>query len=371
MPELFSCPPPDYEKMFREKDERGKFYFDRLDKKGIDSNRPNLIYPIECPDGSIKDISPAIWRLSEAEFLRRKANDEIGFKKDKHGKWQVYTKTYLVNEDGKKRRVKARSVLKQELVGFTQNGNKEIMNIFGAKVFQNPKPIALLKYLIDFVCDKDDVVLDFFAGSATITHATMQLNAGDQANRKIIMVQLPETTDENSEAYKAGYKTIAEISKERIRRAAAKIKAENPDYEGDLGFKVFKLDSTNINPWEADSGITEKYLEGLIFKIKRDRSEDDILYEVLLKTGLDLTLPITEHIIDGQKVFDIGFGALIVCLSDKISDKISEGIIKLKEELNPKVMRVRFNDSGFNDDNVKINTILNLKQAGIADLGSI
>jgi adenine-specific DNA-methyltransferase len=199
----------------------------------------------------------------------------------------------------------------------------------------------------------------------------MQLNAEDNGNRKFIMVQLPEATDEKSEAFKAGYKTISEISKERIRRAAAKIKEENPEYNGDLGFKVFKLDATNIKPWDVDFDLTEHTLENFISNIKPDRREEDVLYEVLLKYGLDLTLPITEHGIAGQKVFDIGMGALIICLSDAITLEVVEGIAKLKEELNPEIMRVVFKDSGFKDDVVKTNAVQILKQAGIVDVRSL
>ena len=186
------------------------------------------------------------------------------------------------------------------------------------------------------------------------------------------MVQLPEACDKSTEAYKAGYRTIAEIGKERIRRTAAKIKQENPDYQGDFGFKVFKLDSTNIKPWDADfDTLDETFLEKMIGNIKPDRTERDVLYEVLLKYGLDLTLPITEHSIAGHKVFDIGMGALMICLSDDISLEVVEGIAKLKEELNPEIMRVVFKDSGFANDVIKTNAVQILKQVGIEDVRSL
>ncbi len=238
-------------------------------------------------------------------------------------------------------------------------------------LFDFPKNINLLKILNQFSTSDNDIILDFFAGSASTAHAIMQLNAEDGGNRKFIMVQLPELCDEKSEAYKSGLKTIAEISKERIRRAAAKLKEDNPEYEGDLGFKVFKLDSTNIKPWEVDFDLTERTLEDFISNIKTDRREEDVLYEVLLKYGLDLTLPITEHTIAGQKVFDIGMGALIICLSNAISLEVVEGIAKLKDELNPEIMRVVFKDSGFKDDVVKTNAVQILKQAGIVDVRSL
>lgn len=237
LPELFATPPKEYEKMFREEDDRGKFYYDRLDKKGIDANRPNLIYPIECPDGTLKDISPAIWRLSKEEFERRKSLNQIGFKKDKNDEWQIYTKTYLFDENGNRRKVKARSILKQEQVGFTQNGNKENEAIFGKRIFPNPKPIALLKYLVDFITSKDDndLILDFFAGSGSTGEAVLRLNTEDKGNRKYILIQLPEEFDKKKDKIAYSFvknelgvaePTIFEITKERLIRASKKIKEE-------------------------------------------------------------------------------------------------------------------------------------------------
>ena len=258
-----------------------------------------------------------------------------------------------------------------EEVGHNHEANNELKTLELGGLFNNPKPTRLLKRALILSCDKEDLILDFFAGSGTTADAVLQLNAEDGGDRHYVVVQLPETCDEKSEAFKSGYKTIAEISKERIRRAAAKVKDLNPEYDSDLGFKAFRLDSTNIKPWEVDFDLTERTLEDFISNIKADRKEEDILYEILLKYGLDLTLPITEHAIAGQKVFDIGMGALIICLSDAISLEVVEGIAKLKDELNPEIMRVVFKDSGFKDDVVKTNAVQILKQAGIVDIRSL
>jgi adenine-specific DNA-methyltransferase len=294
------------------------------------------------------------------------------------------------------------TIWKHTEVGHNQEASQELRKQFdGDTYFDTPKSVRLLSRFLHISSRENDIVLDFFAGSATTAHAVMKLNSEDGSNRKFIMVQLPETTDEKSEAYKAGYKTIAEISKERIRRAAAKIKEElepqntrNTQKKDedllnfgeadisvssvssvvkkiDLGFKVFKLDSTNIKPWEVDFDMTERTLEDFISNIKPARREEDVLYEILLKYGLDLTLPISEHTIAGQKVFDIGMGALIICLADAISLETVEGMAKLKEELNPEIMRVVFKDSGFKDDVVKTNAVQILKQAGIVDVRSL
>jgi len=252
-------------------------------------------------------------------------------------------------------------------------GAYDVRGLFpeATKIFTNPKPVVLIEKYLSFVMSDSDIILDFYAGSATTAHAVMQLNTKDAGNRKFIIVQLPEPCDEKSEPYKLGYKTIAEISKERVRRVAAKIKNENPDYKGDLGFKVFKLDSTNIKPWEVDFDLNEHDLFNHIESIKPKRHDEDVLYEVMLKFGLDLTLPITEQTIAGQKVFNIGMGALIICLSDTITLEVVECIAKLKDELNPEIMRVVFKDSGFKDDVVKTNAVQILKQAGIVDVRSL
>nr|WP_198555355.1 site-specific DNA-methyltransferase [Kangiella profundi] len=263
--------------------------------------------------------------------------------------------------------------LLRSILSMKSDGGMEVERLFSGKsYFSYPKPTSLLKVLLSsYTNGQNGLILDFFAGSATTAHAALQLNAEDGRNRKFIMVQLPEACDEKSEAFKAGYKNIAEISKERIRRSAAKIKEENPEYNDDLGFKVFKLDSTNIKPWKLDFDMTEQDLLDQVENIKPGRTEDDVLYEVLLKYGLDLTLPIEEHAIAGHKVFDIGAGALIICLSDNITLEVVEGIAQLKEKLNPEIMRVVFKDSGFKDDVVKTNTLQILKQANIKDIRSL
>lgn len=257
----------------------------------------------------------------------------------------------------------------------------------GNQYLDYPKPTSLLRYLIGLVDSPDTLVLDFFAGSATTAHAVMELNAKDGGNRKFIMVQLPEPCDEKSEVFKAGYKTIAEIGKERIRRVIKKIESEREEKakeaqnsllrdtedtpELDLGFKVFKLDASNIKPWDADFDNLENALFDAVDNIKPERSEADVLYELLLKYGLDLAVPIEERKIAGKTVYIIGAGALIVCLAKEISLEVVEGIAALKEELKPEVMRVVFKDSGFANDVVKTNAVQILRQAEIEDVKSL
>jgi len=259
----------------------------------------------------------------------------------------------------------------------TQGARIEIERLLGSQdIFSYPKPSALIRRFIELSTNDGDIIADFFAGSGSSAQATLE----SDAKRIFLLVQIPEKLNPDDIDQGAAIEfcksisrpeNIAEISKERIRRSAAKIKEENPDYDGDLGFKVFKLDSTNIKPWEVDFDLTERTLEDFISNIKTDRREEDVLFEILLKYGLDLTLPITEHAIAGQKVFDIGMGALIICLADAISLEVVEGITKLKDELNPEIMRVVFKDSGFKDDVVKTNAVQILKQANILDVRSL
>lgn len=244
-----------------------------------------------------------------------------------------------------------------------------------AAPLETPKNPSMIREFIDWFCDDGNIILDFFAGSCSTAQAIMDSNCLKGNTKRFINVQLPEPCGEKSEVFKAGYPTIADIGKERIRRAGEKILRDNADKEGienlDIGFKVFKLDSSNIKPWDADFDNLEDTLLNIVDNIKEDRSEDDVLYEILLKYGLDLTVPIEERQIAGKTVYAIGFGALVICLDDAITLDVVEGIGKLKNELAPEVMRVVFKDSGFQDDVVKTNAIQILKKHGIDDVKSL
>ena len=269
------------------------------------------------------------------------------------------------------------------------NGTDIIKKLFNNRVFDNPKPISLIKDFISIGLNRKDLILDFFSGSATTAHAVMQLNAEDGGNRKYICVQIPEPTPEGSEARKAGYATIPEIAKERIRRAGKKIVEEQKakaEKEGglfaeeekklDIGFKVFKLDSSNINAWDSDPDNLETALNNSLFNIKEDRSEDDLLYEILIKYGIELTQKINRHTIDGKTVYEMGAGSLIVCLAESLSTAVADGIGKLYKEVSPEGVdancRVVFKEAGFNgSDEVKTNTLLILKQHGIINVATV
>lgn len=241
-----------------------------------------------------------------------------------------------------------------------EESGKRLAELFGVSVFDYPKPTELLKYLLRFKDDSDSIILDFFSGSATTAHAVMQLNAEDGGNRRFICVQLPEKTDEQSEAYKAGYKTICEIGKERIRRAGEKIKEENKDKEDienlDIGFKVFKLDSSNLVKWDntptTDEEEVKKRIQQSIFYLVEGRSDLDLVYEIMLKNGLSLTLPVEEREFDGVKAYIINHPAykVLICLQTNIT-------LSAVEEMGKETIGTYiFADRCFADANILSNT---------------
>ena len=237
--------------------------------------------------------------------------------------------------------------------GTNEDANEELHQILNQQyIFNYSKPVRLLAKLIQTISDKDDLVLDFFSGSATTAHAVMQLNAEDGGKRKFIMVQLPEKTDEKSEAFKAGYENICEIGKERIRRAGEKIKAE-AGLNGenlDIGFRVFKLDSTNMNDVYYSAGeYNQQMLENLESNIKADRTDMDLLFGCLLDWGLPLSLPYVSEQIDGFTVHTYNEGDLIACFAENVSEKVIEEIARRRP------LRVIFRDNSFADSPAKIN----------------
>lgn len=231
------------------------------------------------------------------------------------------------------------------------------------------KPIRLIKQIVKMVSDERDIILDFFSGSATTAHAVMQLNAEDGGKRRFIMVQLPELTDEKSDAYKSGYKNICEIGKERIRRAGEKIKAEAGDKAKDLdiGFKVFKLDSSNLQKWNPQPENIVENIQLFADNFLPDRSEQDVLYEIILKMGLDLSCPIEEVEAAGETIYIIGDGALMICLGEDITTAVADQMVKLHQEYDSELWQVVFRDTGFASDMDKTNIKEILKSAGLAE----
>lgn len=210
---------------------------------------------------------------------------------------------------------------------YTTKGSNEIKEVFNGKIFSYPKPLALVTYILKRTTSRDDIILDFFSGSATTAHAVMKLNAEDGGHRKFIMVQLPEETDEKSEAYKVGYKNICEIGGERIRRAAKKIAEENPNARFDGGFRVLKCDSSNMKDvYYSPADFDMNLLDMMADNIKEDRTPEDLLFQVMLDLGVELSSKIEETTIAGKKVFDVADGFLIACFDKDVTDETIKAI---------------------------------------------
>ena len=249
---------------------------------------------------------------------------------------------------------------------YTRHGTADIDQLFGERVFDFPKPVDLIRLLVDQCTVEGDIVLDFFAGSCATGHAVLKRAQELGQDLRFILIQLPEKCFEKGKASAHGYKTIADIGKVRLSKVL-----EPGDSEDGTGFKVFKLSSSNIKPWDASFDTLDQDLYASTDNIKPDRSPEDVLYELLLKYGLDLAIPVDERIIAGKTVFIIGAGALVVCLDSGITLDVVRGIAELKTELSPEVMRVVFKDASFADDVVKANTVQILKQAGVNDVKSL
>lgn len=251
-----------------------------------------------------------------------------------------YTTSQTVIQSPKK-------IIPQDKVGDISKANAEIEELFESKVFDYPKPSSLIKYLMSYLDDKKFIVLDFFSGCATVADAVFKLNFEDNGNRKFILVQIPEQTNEDSNAFKLGYENICEIGKERICRAGDKIVEESGNKDLDIGFKVFKLDSSNLKKWDPDyDGSCESLTTDIL---KEGRSDEDLIYEIMLKYGVDLTIPIEKH----NNIYSIGFGTLVICLDDNITKEIANDIIDLTKDSS--TSRIVFKDSSFKSDEDKTN----------------
>ncbi|AVM43165.1 site-specific DNA-methyltransferase [Fastidiosipila sanguinis] len=328
-------------------DPRGPWKADPFDSPGI---RPNLTYKIKNPNTGEEYLPPEgrCWRTGKKEYLELLKENRIVFGKTGRSKPQLKRFYSEAEEKG----LTPKSLWDD--CGTTTDGTREIIEIFGGKIFDTPKPVKFIKKIIELASSKDSIVLDFFSGSATTADAVMQLNAEDGGNRKFIMVQLPEETDEGSEAYKAGYKNICEIGKERIRRAGKKIIEDNKDKEGidklDIGFRVLKTDSSNMKDvFYAPAQTEQSLLDMLSDNIKEDRSSEDLLFQVMLDLGISLSSKIDREIIDGKEVLIIEDGFLVACFDKDISDEI------VKTIANKKPYYAVFRDSSMANDSVATN----------------
>lgn len=304
----------------------------------------NYVFGIEKPNGEIAyPPEGRCWRFSKEKVQELINDNRVWFGKD--GKNVPRIKRFLTEvPDG----IVPQSLWKHTEVGNNQNATNDLKKIFSGKhIFTFPKPINFMKKMIHIGMNENDIVLDFFGGSGTTAHAIMDINNEKNTNRKFIIVQIPEEIDEKSEAFKSGFKTISEIGRERINRAGDIIVEESGNKDLDIGFKVFKLDSSNLEKWEPDYNNIQQSL--IVDEIKKDRTNEDLVYEIMLKYGVDLTLPIEKH----DNVYSIGYGALVICLDDNITREITDKILKIVKDSS--ISRVVFKDSGFASDADKTN----------------
>ena len=323
------------------------------------ADRPNLMYSIDYNGHTIYPRKQWVW--SKERLLEAIDNNEVEFNQLKDGTFSVRSKAYLRDKNGKIRRGKPLSLMNGP---FNQDGTKDIKELFNGKsLFDFTKPSELIKKFLSLQINNNEdnsfIALDFFSGSATTAHAVMKLNAEDGGNRQFIMVQLPEETPEDSEARKAGYNTIPEIGKERIRRAGKKIKEESPLTTQDLdtGFRVFRLDESN---YEEVSKSPKEYEQDQLAlfadNIKADRTDLDLLFGAMLAWGVTLDLPMTSETVDGCTLYTVNDGDLVACFSENITDNVVTAMAGKTP------LRVLFRDSCFTQDAQKINIYEQFKQ---------
>ena len=308
----------------------------------------SLYYPIRNPV-SQQEFYPANngnWRFNKERMQRLLDNDEIYFGRD--GSFAPKLKRFLCE-------VKEGTTWTTlwDFAPLNTEGSKEMDDVFGSSVvFENPKPVGLLRHILEVGCGSNGIVLDFFAGSSTTAHAVMLQNAVDRGSRRFIMVQLPETVAVDSSAYEKGFKTIADLSKDRIRRTGVKIKSDNATIAAnlDIGFRVLKIDTSNMKDvYYAPDAVKQDQLELHTDNIKEDRTPEDLLFQVLVDWGVDLALPIEQQQIAGKTVFFVDGNALAACFDPDISEDLVKALAKKKP------LRAVFRDSSYASDSTKIN----------------
>ena len=350
--------------IYDQEDQYGRYLIRPLRRTGGEDrreDRPTMYYGVKAPDGTV--VFPkgptgydSRWICGEAKYNELEANHLIEWKKtERNGisKWNVYQKFYLEG------RSKAPGNLWTDVEG-NKKATRDIRNLFDTqKVFDFPKPVGVLQKAIKIGTDKDSIVLDFFSGSATTAHAIFQLNALEQSKRTFILVQWPEETPADSEAAKAGYKNICEIGKERIRRAGKKIKEESPlsSQDLDIGFRVFKCEDSNYKEVAfAPKEYTQDMLAGLLDNIKEDRNDLDLLFDCMLRWGVELSLPLESIKVDGCTIHNVNEGDLVGCFEGVVTEKVIDTIAAMEP------VRVVFRDSSFTEAANKMNLFELFKQ---------
>ena len=349
-------------------DPRGPWMSANISRGAEESSGGSKSFVITNPAGISFDRD---WAVTEKEYEDLLKDNRIFFADNGNGvpRRKIFTTDYILS---------IQSSIFQGLKS-SQSASDMLEEMFGFKCFDYPKPVELCYRLLQIASESDSIILDFFSGSSSMAHAVMQINGKEEGSkRKFIMVQLPEAIDPEIESYKQGYHNICELGKERIRRAGKMIKNASPltTKDLDVGFRVYKLDSSNVNAWDSDPNHLEEALQQSLFQFKEGRTDEDLLYEILLKYGIDLTVKVTKHEIEGNTVYEMNHGELIACLADNLTKEVAEGIGKLWEQIRQeqKECRVVLKDAGFkgeNGDEVKTNSLHILKQHGINNVATI
>lgn len=385
--------PEEYLEDYSEVDENGRRYrVQGLRKRGSGArreDRPNMFYPFYVceDDGSVSlersevhseevlpqlsDGSDGRWRWGKDTAAER-LDELVGRPVGKEKRWDVFQIDYAESEDGEKR-IKPKSIWMGSEFS-NEAGTLEVKNLLGKGIFDTPKPVGLVKYLLEQTVRNEDIVLDFFAGSATTAHAVLEFNEETDNRVKYICVQLPEKCDEKSEAFKLGYKTISEIALKRIIACSAEVASNKESF--DRGVKVFQLSNSCISTWKPDRPDLEDSLLSHQEHLIEGRTEQDVLYELLLKRGVDLAVPIENREVAGKVIYSIGYGVLFACLSESINkdqvEEVGQGIVDWHRELTPSSdTHVFFRDSAFSDDVSKTNMAAILEQNGINHVRSL
>lgn len=361
---------------YKYEDEIGRYRLLGLRQRGVASlreDRPEMFFPIWVnPEDSsisltyVEDWEEVIPKKSDGREGRwmwgkqkciNESNRLVAKLVSTRREFDIFVKDYL-NKDGEQRTRKYKTIWSDKILN-NQIGTQEVKAILGGDYMSFPKSTEYIKTIIQTGTSSSSLILDFFSGSATTAHAVMQLNAEDGGNRQYIMVQLPEETPEDSEARKAGYKTIPEVAKERIRRAGKKIKEESPLTTADLdtGFRVFRLDEGNYEDVKrSPKEFKQDQLDLFLNNIKADRNDLDLLFGCMLDWGVQLSLPMTQEVVDGKTIYTVNDGDLVACFAENVS----EDVVKAMAEKMP--LRVIFRDSCFAQDADKINIYETFKQ---------
>ncbi|WP_215142160.1 site-specific DNA-methyltransferase [Exiguobacterium qingdaonense] len=356
-------------KLYTKKDEEG-LYREKDFVFRNDSTNDNQKYFIECPDGTkVKPKEGYIYRFIKETFDKALNENKVVFKKTNKGplvtdegdqaKWNIYIKKHLGDATGA-----PTSIIPRDQVGIYNNGTRVVQDLFdGYRVFQNPKPIEYLKYLLSIFAKKEGIVMDFFSGSASFGHAVMEHNLEMGYENQFILVQLPEKINDESDAGKMGFKSICDVGKERLNRSGKEIiQRVGNEVQLDTGYRVFKLDETNLKLWNEETFDIEKSLLDFIEPLKDGRAQEDVVYEIIIKFGIDLAIPVEEKLIEGKRIYSIGMGYLLICLE---RDLTLEHIEKLAKQ---QPARIVFYDEGFKDDTVRTNAQQILKKYGVEDI---